>query len=61
MSAPRERCGYLGAHGPEKLTGGPEGPPARRAYRPYQLPVLGQAPVLVVVQVRDVTPWCRSW
>ncbi len=43
------RCGYLGAHGSEKLTGGPERPPAAIG---YQVPPLGQAPVLVVVHVR---------
>ena len=47
-------CGDLGWHGPEKLTGGPEGPPVtrRRDWSGYQVPPLGQAPVLVVVHVR---------
>ena len=50
-------CGDLGCHGLEKLTGGPKGPPVprRRSWIGYQSPPLGQAPELVVVQVRVTT------
>jgi hypothetical protein len=47
-------CGYLGAHWPETLTGGPEGSPVSgRSRRPgYQLPVLEQPPLSFLSHVR---------